>query len=174
LPASPAADHSIFRSINLSGRIKVIRKKKIAGLLGLSLVVLIVLYLSQWTDLRERKFLVIVDMEPDAAAKSWDHHLMEKIPPLQAIIGDHAGRQFTPADPVVVVAISRAGLVTRKRPVNITIDLSDLDPARGYRVVVEDGPASGINLVEAIDPKVFRHQVLRDLQKIAGSSVLRD
>ena len=44
----------------------MIRKKKITGLLGLLLVVLTFLYWSQWTDLRDRKLLVIVDMEPAA------------------------------------------------------------------------------------------------------------
>ena len=104
------------------------------------------------------------------ATESWDRHLMEKIPSMQAIIGDHAGRQFTPADPVVVVGMTRSGFVTEARPVDITIDLDDLDPARGFKVLVEDDPASLISLVEAVDPEIFRQQVLYDLQKIAAMS----
>ena len=95
---------------------------------------------------------------------------MEKIPSMQAIIGDHAGRQFTPADPVVVVGMTRSGFVTEARPVDITIDLDDLDPARGFKVLVEDDPASLVSLVEAVDPEIFGQQVLYDLQKIAAMS----
>jgi hypothetical protein len=104
------------------------------------------------------------------ATASWDHHLMEKIPSMQAIIGDHAGRQFTPADPVVVVGMIRSGFVTEARAVDITIDLDDLDPARGFKVLVENDPASRISLVEAVNPEIFRQQVLYDLQKIAAQS----
>jgi inosine-uridine nucleoside N-ribohydrolase len=104
------------------------------------------------------------------AANSWDHHLMEKIPPLQAIIGDHAGRQFTPADPVVVIGMSRPDFITRSRPVDIAIDLADLDPARGFKVDVVDDPASRIRLVEMVDAEIFRQQLLHALRKIAAAS----
>lgn len=100
------------------------------------------------------------------AAESWDHHLLEKIPPLQAIIGNHAGRQFTPADPAVVVGMTRPDFVTVTRKVDISIDLDDLDPRRGFNVRVEDSPASNISLVEAVNPEIFRQQLLYDLQKI--------
>jgi inosine-uridine nucleoside N-ribohydrolase len=104
------------------------------------------------------------------AANSWDHHLMEKIPPLRTIIGDHAGRQFTPADPVVVVGMSRPDFITKARSVDITIDLNDLDPARGFKVTVTTDPASRITLVEAVDREIFRQQLLYALRKIAAAS----
>jgi inosine-uridine nucleoside N-ribohydrolase len=104
------------------------------------------------------------------ASESWDHHLLEKIPPLNAIIGNHAGRQFTPADPVVVVGMTRPDFVTETRRVDISIDLDDLDPARGFKVRVKDNPASRIRLVENVNSEVFRQQVLHDLQKISTLS----
>ena len=105
------------------------------------------------------------------AGNSWDHHLMKKIPPLRDIIGDNAGRQFTPADPVVVVGMARADFITKTRSVDITIDLNDLDPAKGFRVNLETDPTSRIVLIEAVDPEIFRQQVLRDFQKIAAATV---
>ena len=102
------------------------------------------------------------------AAKSWDHHLIEKIPSLSTTMGNHAGRQFTPADPVVVVGIARADLITKSRPVDITIDLKNLDRSRGFNVIVEDNDSSHMSLVEEVDTELFRHQVFYDLQKLAA------
>lgn len=104
------------------------------------------------------------------AADSWDHHLMEKIPPLQTIIGDNAGRQFTPADPLVVVGMASGEFVTETRPVDVTIDLDDLDPARGFSVQVSTNPDSRIALVEALDTEIFRQQMLEGLRGIAATA----
>lgn len=100
------------------------------------------------------------------ATESWDHHLMKKIPSMKTIVGDNAGRQFTPADPAVVVGMTRPDFVTAARPVDIMIDLTDLDPAKGFRVLVEDNPSSRISLVESVDPEIFRQQVIGDLKKL--------
>jgi inosine-uridine nucleoside N-ribohydrolase len=104
------------------------------------------------------------------AANSWDQHVMETIPPLRAVIGDNAGYQFTPADPIVAVGMANAGFITSKRLVDVTIDLDDLDPASGFRVKVETDPSSNIFVVEAVDVGIFRQQVLRSLEKIATAA----
>ena len=98
------------------------------------------------------------------AGKSWDQHLMEQIPALRNIIGDQAGRQFTPADPMVVVGMTTPGLIQAKRPVAITIDLAELDPALGYAVTVRVDARSKIQLVDAIDTGLFRRRVTTVLQ----------
>jgi len=99
------------------------------------------------------------------ASKSWDHHLIKKIPSLKSTIGANAGRQFTPADPAVVVGIHKPGFVTKTTSVDITINLTDLDPARGYRVAVQENPVSNLSMVEMVDSEIFREQVLLALQK---------
>ncbi len=103
------------------------------------------------------------------AAGSWDHHLMEMIPPLRTVIADHAGQQFTPANPIVVVGMATPDFVTEARPVDVAIDLNDLDPANGYKVSVKDNPKSLISLVEEVDPAIFQKEVLEDLQRIAAA-----
>jgi hypothetical protein len=103
------------------------------------------------------------------AANSWDQHVMEMIPALRAVIGDNAGYQFTPADPIVAVGMARPEFITSKRMVDITIDLDDLDPATGFRVIVETDPSSNFAVVETVDIEVFRQQVLVGLRKVAAA-----
>ena len=111
------------------------------------------------------------DTQPAVAAffiagTSWDQHVMQAIPPLRKVIGANAGRQFTPADPIVVVGMTTPGFIRRQRPVRIAIDRGDLDPARGFRVDVSDDPTSRISLVEAIDVETFRKEVIADLRRL--------
>ena len=68
------------------------------------------------------------------------------------------------------IGMSRPDFITRSRPVDIAIDLNDLDPARGFKVDVVDDPASRIRLVEMVDAEIFRRQLLHDLQKIAAAA----
>ena len=70
----------------------------------------------------------------------------ERIPSLRNVIGNYAGKQFTPADPVVVAGVAEANFIISSRPVDIMIDLNDLDSARGFRVMVVDNAASQICL----------------------------
>ena len=60
--------------------------------------------------------------------------------------------------------------VTEARPVDVAIDLNDLDPAKGYKVSVKDNPKSLISLVEEVDPAIFQKEVLEDLQRIAAAA----
>ena len=93
------------------------------------------------------------------SSASWDSHVLQQIPYLIPIIGNHAGQQFTPADPVVVLGLSNPELVIRVQAVDISIDLEDLDPAQGYRVTVKENSASNIKSIEAIDTLAFRRQI---------------
>lgn len=107
------------------------------------------------------------------AGLSWDTHLIEKIPPLKNVIGENAGRQFTPADPLVVVGLLNSKLVTSSEPVNISIDLKDLDASRGYRVDVSANPDSKIRLVTGIDTRVFGDEMILSLKNIEQQNSIR-
>jgi len=104
------------------------------------------------------------------AASAWNDHQMETTPARRSVMGAPADHQFSPAGPAVVVGMARPDFMTRTRPVAIRIDLDDLDPARGFRVSVTDDPTSRIDLVEALDPAIFRQQLLLDLRRIARAT----
>ncbi|MGY8795253.1 MAG: hypothetical protein ACKVJN_09030, partial [Woeseiales bacterium] len=108
------------------------------------------------------------------AARSWNANVVKQIPYLVPIIGDHAGRQFTPADPIVVLGLSNAKLATRTQAVDISIDLDYLNPNRGYKVLVKENPASNIRSIEEVDTGAFNHQFISLLHKISTSSDLED
>lgn len=108
------------------------------------------------------------------AARSWDANVLKQIPYLIPIIGDRAGQQFTPADPVVVLGLSNADFVTRVKAVDISIDLEDIDPNQGYKVLVNEISNSNIKSIEAIDIAAFNHQFISLLHKISTSSDLED
>jgi hypothetical protein len=99
---------------------------------------------------------------------------LKQIPYLIPIIGDRAGQQFTPADPVVVLGLSNADFVTRVKAVDISIDLEDIDPNQGYKVLVNEISNSNIKSIEAIDIAAFNHQFISLLHKISTSSDLED
>ena len=104
------------------------------------------------------------------AARSWDDNVLKQIPYLIPVIGERAGQQFTPADPVVVLGLSSAELVTRVRAVDISIDLEDLDPEQGYKVLVKENSASNIKSIEAIDTLAFYQQVLSMIRGMSTNS----
>ncbi len=108
------------------------------------------------------------------ASRSWDEHVLQQIPYLVPIIGNRAGQQFTPADPVVVLGLSNAELATRVQAVDISIDLEDQDPEQGYKVLVQENAASNIKSIEAIDTLVFQQQVLSMIRGIRSSNCQRE
>ena len=101
------------------------------------------------------------------ASRSWDENVMKQIPYLVPIIGDRAGQQFTPADPIVILGLRSAELATEVRSVDITIDLEDMDRGNGYKVLVQENPASNITSIETIDRSVFLEQALSMLRDVA-------
>lgn len=85
--------------------------------------------------------------------------MLQQLPYLRPIIGDRAGQQFTPADPVVVVGFGNADLAVRTQPIDVRISIESLDLERGYKVLVQQNSASNIRSVEAIDMRAFRRQM---------------
>jgi len=65
--------------------------------------------------------------------------------------------------------LNRADFVTRIRPVDITLDLNNIDTIKGFNVKVKSDLNSRIEIVEALDTRVFRQQVLNGLQQIAAT-----
>lgn len=120
--------------------------------------------LMQTLDQLKAKLPSLVDQE--VAGTSWDSHLVEQIPPLANVIGCCIGRQFTPADPIVVVGMAEPKLITQSRRMELSIDLNGLDPARGYPVAVKEAPDSSITLVDRVDPQVFDATVIRLMESL--------
>ena len=107
--------------------------------------------------LRERSDALPSVAETMISAASWDNHVMDSIPALEAVIGrDNAGAQFSPADPIVVIGAFEPELVTRRTAVRIKFDEQELDPRFGYRIVVESCIESNLQLVEDLDEQIFR------------------
>jgi inosine-uridine nucleoside N-ribohydrolase len=98
---------------------------------------------------------------------SWDNHVMDQIPALESVIGrENAGQQFSPADPIVVVGAYRPELALEKTSVSISLVESDLDPARGFRILLEPAPDSRIELIEKIDEAIFERVFVDAFEEI--------
>lgn len=93
------------------------------------------------------------------AGESWNKHVINTIPILKDIIEPFLDHQFTPADPAVAVGMIRPDFITKVKQVKIKIDLKEKSE-KGYRVYVEDDPLSNITLVEKMDPKVFKDEMI--------------
>ncbi|KAI1695141.1 hypothetical protein DdX_19751 [Ditylenchus destructor] len=90
------------------------------------------------------------------AGKSWDDHLMEAIPALREAIGDrHAGRQFTPADALVIVGFLNPGMIKAQRNVSVKIPVNQENDPAGYLVKVKQDTNSPIKVVDEIDERLF-------------------
>jgi hypothetical protein len=89
---------------------------------------------------------------------------------MKDVIGNHAGRQFTPADPVVIIGMMRSDFSTKTTPIDVTIEFGPDYETSGARVGVKADPESNIELMEAMDKMVFREQVLIGLESIAAET----
>jgi hypothetical protein len=47
------------------------------------------------------------------AASSWDAHLIKVYEKLKGVIGPNAGKQFTPADPLVVIGFLEPKMIVK-------------------------------------------------------------
>jgi len=96
------------------------------------------------------------------AGQSWDNHLMDRIPALEKIIGrQNAGRQFTPADPMVIIGKYSPEFIKRKTKIKISFFGEDIDPNNGFKVSVDLSSDSNIELVEEVDEIVFEKVFLQ-------------
>ncbi len=90
------------------------------------------------------------------SSRSWDNHVMDQIPALEEIIGrENAGRQFSPADPLVVIGAYNSALAEEESSVAVLLDEQDLDPARGYRIDLDPSADSNIKVLETLNEDVF-------------------
>jgi len=105
--------------------------------------------------------------ETIVSSASWDNHVMNRIPALENVIGrDNAGRQFSPADPIVVIGAYSSNLATRTAAVDVLLDDTDVDSSRGHRIRVVPAPDSMIDLVEELDEDVFREVFIEAFEKL--------
>ena len=105
--------------------------------------------------------------ETIVSGASWDNHVMNRIPALENVIGrDNAGRQFSPADPIVVIGAYSSNLATRTTAVKLLLDDTDVDPSQGYRIRVQPAPDSAIDLVEELDEDVFQEIFIEAFEKL--------
>ena len=107
--------------------------------------------------------------DQEIAALSWDEHIMAKIPVLKDVIEPYKGKQFTPADPLVIVGIINPKLIVSVEAIDIHIDVNDLDKAKGFRLFVTPNAQSKIQLVQAIDVDIFKKETIRSLEMLASS-----
>ena len=100
------------------------------------------------------------------AGLRWDRHLIATIPALAAVVGPHAGRQFTPADVVAAALVTDPELSTRVEEVGLTLDVHERTD-RGFRVTREDSDPRRprARVTEAIDAPRF----LRTLERVIRS-----
>lgn len=101
--------------------------------------------------------------DQEIAALSWDEHIMAKLPLLKDLIAPYKGKQFTPADPLVIGGIINHNLIRETEAVDIRIDLNDLDKAKGFRVYVTPNSCSKIKLVTEIALGVFKNAMIYSL-----------
>ena len=105
--------------------------------------------------------------DSQTAGLSWDNHLMELIPRLREIIGPNAGRQFTPADPAIIIGIVHPEFLLESRQSTVKIYTTQVDMAQGIFTVVEDDEASQIRVIEKVDKDLFQSVVLECLDRLA-------
>jgi hypothetical protein len=109
-------------------------------------------------------------VEQEIAGLSWDTHIIEKIPFLSSIVGPYKGKQFTPADPLVIIGIVNNHLIKRTIPVDIHIDVNDKDSSRGFKVEASLFQFSNIILVEEIDTEIFEIELLKSLKLLSKAT----
>ena len=108
------------------------------------------------------------------AGSSWDNHLMDRIPHLEAAIGrGNAGKQFSPADPIVIVGASSPEMIQSAFRIRVRLDASDMDPDRGFRVFYAQDKASNVELVDQIDRPLFESRFIDALRSLSLDEVHR-
>lgn len=99
--------------------------------------------------------------DQETACLSWDEFVIAKFPVLKTVIEPYKGKQFTPADPLVIVGIENKGVIESQQAINVCIDLQDFDASKGFRVYVEHNPSSKINLVQSVNPNIFKDELVQ-------------
>lgn len=106
------------------------------------------------------------------AGGSWDHHLIEKIPPLANVIGPYAGNQFTPADVLAAAYVIDPSIVTSVQAnTRITLDVDNAD-AKGALVKLE-APKVGFptqSIVQGVDKEKFLRLLESSMKNLDSSS----
>jgi hypothetical protein len=101
------------------------------------------------------------------SSRSWDNHVMDQIPALEEIIGrENAGRQFSPADPLIVIAAFSADLAEQESSVAVLLDEQDLDQNRGYRIDLYPSTATNIQLLEKLNEEIFEQVFLKAFESL--------
>lgn len=101
------------------------------------------------------------------AATSWDEHVIAKIPALKPVIEPYKGKQFTPADPLVVVGIVNPAFIVTREAIDIRMDIDDFNKDKGFRVYVTPDATSKIDLVQAVDVELFKKELIASFDILA-------
>ena len=119
-------------------------------------------YPDVWNIIDRVKLNKISLQETSMASALWDQHILESLPPtmppthpLKVALTQYQGRQFAPADPLVVAAMLDPHLIQESRLASIDIDINDIDPTTGIRVYVQGNAHSQIRVVEQISAPRF-------------------
>lgn len=104
----------------------------------------------------------LVDLE--SSMLSWNSHVIKTIPSLINIIGKYNGKQFTPADPLVVIGIINNNLIKETKNVRIKIDIDDIDKSKGFRIFIEQDHTSNISLITDMNVSIFENEIIDTLK----------
>jgi purine nucleoside permease len=98
--------------------------------------------------------------------------MIDKIPFLRTIIGPYKEKQFTPADPLVVVGLINKNLIKNAVPATIKIDVNDKDKNKGFRVYVTTNASSKTTIVDSIDTAVFEEEILASFSTLGKQRII--
>ena len=106
------------------------------------------------------------------ATRSWNTHVLEKIPALEPVIRPYLDTQFTPADPVVVVGMVDPKFVGKRTPIRVSLDLAKTTE-KGCPVTVTNDPTSLIELAEDLNLLIFERVMMSMFDKKPESTSVK-
>uniref|UniRef100_A0A915DRJ3 Inosine/uridine-preferring nucleoside hydrolase domain-containing protein n=1 Tax=Ditylenchus dipsaci TaxID=166011 RepID=A0A915DRJ3_9BILA len=99
------------------------------------------------------------------ATKSWDNHLITMNTVMKDRIGvSNLGKQFTPADPLVVIGFLNPDMLINPKYVSVIIHVDDRTD-QGYRIEVKEDKESKIRLVD-INVRTFFDEMVDSFKQI--------
>ena len=99
------------------------------------------------------------------ASAAWDKHIVSAYPAVREVLEPHVGRNFSPADPTVAIALADGDIIDGFELMNVELDLDDLDMESGYAVTIEENDGGHVAVVESINVDVFRRVMIESLSR---------
>ncbi len=97
------------------------------------------------------------------ASEAWDRHLVSAYPAVREVLELHVGRNFSPADPTVAIALVDIGIIDGFRLMNVELDLGDLDTDSGFAVKIEEDDNGHVVVVDSVNLEIFRRRMIESV-----------